>query len=131
MTEPSQVETVRGPVATSDLGVVFMHEHVFILSQEIMANYPEGWGDGEAREADAVGPMRMVATSLDDLGNLLPPDLSDRPRFGADERPATPHILLVIDGGHLPPGNHIVPPDGLHGVTLLDLLHRIQAGLQA
>ena len=51
------------------------------------------------READAVGPMRLVSTSLDDLGSLLPPDLSDRPRFGADERAATPHILLVIDGG--------------------------------
>ncbi len=74
-----------------------------------------------AQESDAVGPMRMVTTSLDDLGSLLPPDLSERPRFGADERPATPHILLVIDGGHLPPGNHVVPPDGLHGVTLLDL----------
>ena len=74
-----------------------------------------------AREVDAVGPMRLVTTSIDDLGNLLPPDLSDRPRFGADERPPTPHILLVIDGGHLPPGNHVVPPDGLHGVTLLDL----------
>ena len=46
---------------------------------------------------------------------------ADRPRFGADERPATPHLLLVIDGGELPPGNHVVPPDGLHGVTLLDL----------
>ena len=77
-----------------------------------------------AREVDAVGPMRLVTTSIDDLGHLLPPDLSDRPRFGADERPPTPHILLVIDGGHLPPGNHIVPPDGLHGVTLLDLPSR-------
>ena len=76
------------------------------------------------READAVGPRRLVATSIDDLGTLLPPDLSERPRFGADERPPTPHILLVIDGGHLPPGNHVVPPDGLHGVTLLDLPSR-------
>ena len=74
-----------------------------------------------AREVDAVGPRRLVGTSIDDLGTLLPPDLSDRPRFGADERPPTPHILLVIDGGHLPPGNHVVPPDGLHGVTVLDL----------
>jgi len=70
---------------------------------------------------DAVGPMRMVTTNLDELGSLLPPDLADRPRFGADERPATPHILLVVDGGHLPPGNHVVPPYGLHGVTVLDL----------
>ena len=73
------------------------------------------------RQSDAVGPMRMVSTSLPDLAALLPPDLSERPRFGADERPASPHLLLVIDGGELPPGNHVVPPDGLHGVTLLDL----------
>ena len=72
-------------------------------------------------QSDAVGPMRMVTTSLADLAALLPPDLSDRPRFGADERPPTPHILLVTDGVELPPGNHVVPPDGLHGVTLLDL----------
>ena len=55
-------------------------------------------------QSDAVGPMRMVTTSLTDLAALLPPDLSDRPRFGADERPATPHILLVTDGVELPPG---------------------------
>jgi S-DNA-T family DNA segregation ATPase FtsK/SpoIIIE len=73
------------------------------------------------QHSDAVGPMRMVTTSLADLASLLPPDLSDRPRFGADERPASPHILLVTDGAELPPGNHVVPPDGLHGVTLIDL----------
>ncbi|WP_345454398.1 type VII secretion protein EccCa [Nocardioides marinquilinus] len=72
-------------------------------------------------QTDAVGPMRMVSTSLTDLAALLPQDLGDRPRFGADERPATPHILLVTDGAELPPGNHVVPPDGLHGVTVLDL----------
>ncbi|MGZ4449656.1 MAG: type VII secretion protein EccCa [Nocardioides sp.] len=73
------------------------------------------------RQSDAVGPMRMVSTNLGDLAALLPPDLTDRPRFGADERPATPHILLVVDGATLPPGNHVIPPDGLHGVTVLDL----------
>ena len=73
------------------------------------------------QQSDAVGPMRMVTTSLADLESLLPPDLGDRPRFGADERPASPHIILVTDGAELPPGNHVVPPDGLHGVTLIDL----------
>ncbi len=77
-----------------------------------------------AQLSDAVGPQRMVSTSLDDLAELLPPDLSDRPRFGADERPSSPHILLVTDGVELPPGNHVVPPDGLHGVTVLDLPSR-------
>ncbi|MGI8523086.1 MAG: type VII secretion protein EccCa [Nocardioides sp.] len=77
-----------------------------------------------AHDSDAVGPRRMVATSLGDLAGLLPPDLSDRPRFGADERPANPHVLFVTDGASLPPGNHVIPPDGLHGVTMLELPHR-------
>ena len=77
-----------------------------------------------AQQSDAVGPTRMVTTSLADLATILPPDLSDRPRFGADERPASPHILLIVDGGHLPPGNHVIPPDGLHGVTVIDLPSR-------
>ncbi|MFW6868571.1 type VII secretion protein EccCa [Nocardioides sp. CPCC 206347] len=72
-------------------------------------------------QTDAVGPARMVTTSLTDLTAMLPPDLTERPRFGADERPATPHILLITDGAELPPGNHVIPADGLHGVTVLDL----------
>ncbi|WP_370249282.1 type VII secretion protein EccCa [Nocardioides sp.] len=74
--------------------------------------------------SDAVGPRRLVSTSLAELGDLLPPDLAERPRFGGSDRPATPHVLLVTDGASLPPGNHVVPPDGLHGVTVLDLPSR-------
>ncbi|MCW2765204.1 MAG: cell division protein FtsK/SpoIIIE, partial [Nocardioides sp.] len=75
-----------------------------------------------AQRADAVGPLRMVSASLTDLAPLLPPELSDRPLFGAGRsRSATPHILLVTDGTELPPGNHVIPTDGRDGVTLLDL----------
>ncbi|WP_447644377.1 type VII secretion protein EccCb [Nocardioides zeae] len=35
--------------------------------------------------------------------------------------PGDPHVVLVVDGGILPPGNHVIPPDGLHGVTVIDL----------
>ncbi len=72
-------------------------------------------------ESDALGPSRMITTSLDDLALMLPGDLAERPRFGADQRPAGPHVLLVVDGGALPPGNHVIPAEGLHGVTVLDL----------
>ena len=75
-------------------------------------------------DGDAIGPRRMVSTSLEELADLLPGDLADRPRWGADERATTPHVLLVTDGAELPPGNHVVPPDGLHGVTVLDLPSR-------
>ena len=74
-----------------------------------------------AQQSDAVGARRMVSTSLDELASMLPGDLVERPRFGAEERPATPHILFVVDGAELPPGNHVLPPDGVHGVTVLDL----------
>ena len=37
-----------------------MHEHVFVLSPEIIANYPEGWGDEAAREADAVDKLNAL-----------------------------------------------------------------------
>ena len=58
-----------------------MHEHIFILSPEIMANYPEAWGDEEARVADAVTRLgelkaRGVDTIVDltviGLGRYLP-----------------------------------------------------------
>jgi len=81
VTEPSQVDTVRGPIPTADLGVVLMHEHVFVLSLEIMANYPEGWGDEAARESDAieklealkaVGVDTIVDPTVIGLGRYIP-----------------------------------------------------------
>jgi len=77
---------------------------------------------GSPREQDAAGPVRLVATSLDELLPLLPDDLPDRPRFGrrAQERPL-PHVLLVVDGVPVPPGNPVVTEDGVLGVTVLDL----------
>lgn len=54
------VQTARGPIPTTDLGVVLMHEHVFVLSPEIIANYPEGWGDEAAREAHAVEKLNAL-----------------------------------------------------------------------
>ena len=35
------VNTVRGPIDAAQLGVTLMHEHVFVLSTEIMQNFPE------------------------------------------------------------------------------------------
>ena len=73
------------------------------------------------RASDALGPRRLVCASLDELGMLLPADLADRPRVGASETASVPHVLLVVDGCSLPPGHHVVPPDGLKGVTVLAL----------
>src|SRR3954451_18007040 len=58
----AQVQTVRGPVDTADLGQVLMHEHVFVLTADVQQNYPEEWGDEDARVADAVSRLTELAS---------------------------------------------------------------------
>jgi phosphotriesterase-related protein len=66
-----QVNTARGPIDTSDLGATLMHEHVFIMTTEVMLNYPETWGDDAAREADAVERLnKLKATGVDTIVDL-------------------------------------------------------------
>jgi phosphotriesterase-related protein len=55
------VETVRGQVPVDQLGTVLMHEHVFVLNEEIRRNYPEFW-DEEERVADAIERLRELAS---------------------------------------------------------------------
>ena len=75
------VETVRGPIETTQLGVTLMHEHVFVLDSEVFNNYPEEWGDEDQRVAAAVARMnelksRGVDTIVDltvmGLGRFIP-----------------------------------------------------------
>ena len=55
----AQVETARGPIDVSLLGTTLMHEHVFVLNEEIRLNYPGGW-DEEARVADAAAKLNAL-----------------------------------------------------------------------
>ncbi len=78
---------------------------------------------GSPHESDGAGPARMVSAYWEDLLALLPTEVADRPRFGPQQkgRLALPHLLVVVDGGRVPPGNHVVTEDGVQGVTVLDL----------
>jgi phosphotriesterase-related protein len=76
-----QVNTVKGVLNTKQLGVTLMHEHVFVLSAEIMQNFPEPWGDEDTRVADAIARLnelksRGVDTIVDltviGLGRYIP-----------------------------------------------------------
>jgi len=75
------IPTVRGPLDPAELGVTLMHEHVFVLSTEILQNYPEIWGDEEARVAEAVtrlnelyelGARSIVDLTVIGLGRYIP-----------------------------------------------------------
>lgn len=66
-----EVNTVRGAVDANDLGVTLMHEHVFIMTTEVMQNYPESWGEDAAREADAIARLNeLKATGVDTIVDL-------------------------------------------------------------
>jgi phosphotriesterase-related protein len=65
------INTVKGPIDSSRLGPTLMHEHVFVLSTEVMQNYPEGWGDEEKRVADAISRLNQLkARGVDSIVDL-------------------------------------------------------------
>ena len=70
------VNTVTGPVDTATLGFTLMHEHVYVLTESVMTNFPHLW-DREARlqqaiallaEAKAHGVTTMVDLTVLGLG---------------------------------------------------------------
>jgi len=56
----AQVQTVRGPIDTADMGTTLMHEHVFVLTADVQANLPEPF-DEDGRAADAVSKLQVLA----------------------------------------------------------------------
>jgi phosphotriesterase-related protein len=61
------VETVRGPVEVDALGATLMHEHVFVMQPEALANYGAVWGpsywDEDSGVADAVAKLQRLRDS--------------------------------------------------------------------
>lgn len=65
------VQTARGPIESSQLGVTLMHEHIFVLDTEVSQNYPEEWGTEEKRLADAVTRLNeLKARGVDTIVDL-------------------------------------------------------------
>ena len=56
----AEVQTVRGPVDVGQLGTTLMHEHVFVLTPDVMQNYGHEWWDEQERVTDAVGKLRAL-----------------------------------------------------------------------
>jgi S-DNA-T family DNA segregation ATPase FtsK/SpoIIIE len=66
---------------------------------------------GSPHRRDGAGPARMVSAWWEDLAPLLPERGTEHP----------PHLLLVVDGGLVQPGDDLVTGDGGRGVTVVDL----------
>lgn len=51
------VNTVTGPIDTSTLGFTLMHEHIYVLSEGVVTNFPHLW-DRNARFTQAVAALK-------------------------------------------------------------------------
>ncbi|WBB48729.1 type VII secretion protein EccCa [Verrucosispora sp. WMMA2044] len=71
---------------------------------------------------DALGPVRLVASSVAELERLLDQVLASRSRF-SPIGPATdgPHLVIVFDGGDVTGATELVGDGGIDAVTLIDL----------
>ena len=65
------VETATGPIQSSELGRVLMHEHVFVISTEIQQNYPQEWGEEQVRIDDAI--KRLNERKASGIDTILDP----------------------------------------------------------
>lgn len=55
----STVNTVTGPISSSELGRTLVHEHVFVLGEEYRQNYQDDWDEAQ-----------MIADAVRDLNEL-------------------------------------------------------------
>ncbi|MFD7053536.1 type VII secretion protein EccCa [Streptomyces mirabilis] len=73
---------------------------------------------------DGAGSRRLIGSDSRELEQLLATRLTGRPRFhpNASPLPDEPHIVVVLDGLSLRPDSVLAAPEGLQGVTVLEVV---------
>lgn len=73
---------------------------------------------------DGAGTRRLFGDDLGELEQLLSAHLEGRPRFSRDGQPVLdqPHIIVVLDGGIVPPTSAFAAAEGLQGVTIIEVV---------
>ncbi|MBT2385242.1 type VII secretion protein EccCa [Streptomyces sp. ISL-11] len=73
--------------------------------------------------ADGAGSKRLFGDDLPEVEELLGSRLSGRSRFVRDGQPLLdqPHVVVVLDGGIVPPESLLASPEGVQGVTVLEI----------
>ncbi|MEI7030724.1 type VII secretion protein EccCa [Streptomyces pratensis] len=75
-------------------------------------------------QIDGAGTKRLFGDDLGELESLLAGRLDGRPRFGRESRPVLdqPHIVVVLDGGTVPPHSLFAAAEGMQGVTIVEVV---------
>lgn len=75
-------------------------------------------------QVDGAGTKRLFGDDLGELELLLHSRLDGRPRFSRDNQPVLdqPHLVVVLDGGMVPPDSMFAAAEGLQGVTIIEVV---------
>ncbi|MER8046322.1 type VII secretion protein EccCa [Streptomyces sp. NPDC094032] len=73
---------------------------------------------------DGAGTKRLFGDDLGELEQLIRSRLDGRPRFSRDNQPVLdqPHVVVVLDGGMVPPDSLLAAAEGLQGVTIVEVV---------
>ncbi|WP_019549190.1 type VII secretion protein EccC [Streptomyces sulphureus] len=78
----------------------------------------------DRENTDGAGQRRLVLDDALELEDYLAVKLEGRPRFNLDAEPVPeqPHVVVVLDGVQVPPTSVLAAPEGLQGVTVLEVV---------
>jgi phosphotriesterase-related protein len=127
------VQTFRGPIGSDELGVVLIHEHIFVRNPELEVNLPDGEWDPEAAvEAAVVGLTELFELGIRTVVDLTVPGLGRDVRLVAGVAERAPVTLVASTGWYTPnvlptyfqfhgPGRPIDGPDSLVELFVRDI----------
>ncbi|MGW6746749.1 type VII secretion protein EccCa [Streptomyces sp. NPDC055006] len=77
-----------------------------------------------AGQTDGAGSRRLITTDPMELEAMLTTRLQGRSRFhpGGAPVPEQPHLVVVLDGVSLPPVSMLASPEGLQGVSVVEVV---------
>lgn len=94
----AQVETIRGPVDTSTLGQVLIHEHVFLMDMEYTVNYRPDFFEDDTIVQAAARLNALKAAGVDTIVDLTVLGLGRHMPSMAKVAPLTDLNIIVSTG---------------------------------
>ncbi|MFI9117800.1 type VII secretion protein EccCa [Streptomyces bikiniensis] len=73
---------------------------------------------------DGAGSRRLITTDARELQDMLGARLEGRPRFQGAAHPLLdhPHLVVVLDGQSVPQTSALASPEGIQGVTIIEVV---------